>query len=73
MLWYNSLNIASNELKLGVWVKSGEVNIIIIIIIICHSYIALMEFCTILVLLPSTVLYKVVRYCCVGILFVVLF
>ena len=42
-------------------------------IIICHSYIVLMEFCTILVLLPSTALYKVVRYCCVGILFVVLF
>ena len=27
MLWYNSFNIAPNELKLGVWVKGGEVNI----------------------------------------------
>ena len=45
---------------------------IFIYLFICHSYIALMEFCTILVLLPSTVLYKVIRYCCVGILFVVL-
>ena len=31
----------------------------IIIIIICHSYIALIEFCTLMVLLPSTALYKV--------------
>ena len=30
-----------------------------IIIIICHSYIALIEFCTFMVLLPSTALYKV--------------